>query len=192
MLNILGIPFIGFQKGYSFNGPIWSVSVEIIGYIFFGLFLTSIQKNIYISFIILLISIILLSAPIDGISYVIRESLVFFWAGVSLFVLYQKFKILNKIIFGIAILMAYLAIQFNVVSKYNSIHNFQDNPILLTLLFGGIVFLTCASEELVPTFTHRFVSFTNWVGNLTYSTYLLHVPLQISFLMIIQSFLIPK
>ena len=186
-LNIFGIPFIGLQNGYSFNGPVWSVSVEIIAYIIFGIFLTLMQKNRSISFIIFLLSIILLSLPLDGISYVIRESLVFFWAGVALFALYQEMSLFKKAVFATGLLTAYFILQNSVVLKNDSTLSYRDNPMLLTLLFGGVIFLICATEELFPTITDQFVSFANWIGNLTYSTYLLHVPLQIIFLILLQT-----
>jgi peptidoglycan/LPS O-acetylase OafA/YrhL len=186
-LNIFGIPFIGLQNGYSFNGPVWSVSVEIIAYIIFGVFLTLMQKNKSISFIIFILSIILLSLPLDGISYVIRESLVFFWAGVALFALYQEMSLIKKAVFATGLLAAYFILQNGVFLKNGSTLSYRNNPMLLTLLFGGVVFLICATEESFPTITDQFVSFANWIGNLTYSTYLLHVPLQIIFLIILQT-----
>ena len=37
-LNLLMLPSVGLEKGYSFNAPFWSVSVEVVLYLIFFLF----------------------------------------------------------------------------------------------------------------------------------------------------------
>jgi peptidoglycan/LPS O-acetylase OafA/YrhL len=45
----------GFEKGASFNGPIWSISVEVLIFCFFFLILENISKSFLINIAILLI-----------------------------------------------------------------------------------------------------------------------------------------
>ena len=53
-LNLFFISNWGFQKGYSFNGPIWSVSTEILVYIFFFFSINFLNKSKYIFPILIL------------------------------------------------------------------------------------------------------------------------------------------
>lgn len=46
MLNLLFVPWWGFEDGYSFNAPIWSVSIEIPIYVAFALLIYRLHTNV--------------------------------------------------------------------------------------------------------------------------------------------------
>lgn len=68
----------GFEKGASFNGPIWSISVEVLIYCFFFLILQNISKSFLTNIGILLIC---LTAKYFKISSPIFDCLAFFYIG---------------------------------------------------------------------------------------------------------------
>jgi peptidoglycan/LPS O-acetylase OafA/YrhL len=53
-LNIFLISFWGIEKGFSFNTPIWSVSIEILAYIIFFISINFLKKyKIYFTTLII-------------------------------------------------------------------------------------------------------------------------------------------
>ena len=118
---------------HSFNGPIWSVSVEIIAYIVFFVSLRFFGKCFY-----------------------------------KLFLVFIK----GNLLFYVVIIAAVFAIYLNQV---HSQRNFQVKII-------GFAALTIITECLrIP---KKYESCVTFLGNLTYSSYLLHFPLQLLFAII--------
>jgi peptidoglycan/LPS O-acetylase OafA/YrhL len=98
-LNVFGIPFVGLEKDYSFNGPIWSVSVEIISYLIFGFILRFLRNSRILPFLILVLSIILFRIQPFNIGHSIYESFVFFFFGVALYRCYEYLSLVLRIFF---------------------------------------------------------------------------------------------
>lgn len=79
-LNLVLLPSVGLERGYSFNAPIWSVSVEVVLYIaFFALCLVSKPR------LLLIIGITLITFSLDFYSP-IQHGFKSFFLGVASFI----------------------------------------------------------------------------------------------------------
>ena len=108
---VLHLGFIsawGLEKGFSFNMPIWSVSLEIICYLLFFITAVRLKKiNLYVTSIFLVL-LILYNKIVVGSSDThsdLISCLQLFLTGMVVFQLSKKFKKLHLIIFS-AILLA--------------------------------------------------------------------------------------
>ena len=160
ILHLFFISSWGFEQGHSFNGPIWSVSVEILIYIIFFLLLLLIKK--YKIYFIIIFSLLLLS--IDKL--INQESL---------------FLECARLFFSGS--LVYFIVQNQNIKKYLLI--FSILLISLSFLGNFKIYLFCPSVLLLFIQLDNYLNYEKVknlfykLGNLTYAIYLLHVPMQI-------------
>lgn len=169
-LQIFFISGWGFENGYSFNAPIWSVSIELVIYMFF--FFSIVYLNKYkLKFVI---SIYLLFLIIDKLNlvdnYTIAGNLFIecarlFYSGILIFYVQKYFS--NKIVL---FLISLLLIVFSFVGNFK-----------LFLFFPSIVLLFVSAEIFI---IDRVKNIFQSLGNLTYAIYLLHIPVQICLILL--------
>jgi len=170
-LNLFFASEWGAQKGRSFNGPIWSVSVEIFSYIIFCMMLIHFKISKLSSVCILLFS---------SLAYLLTKNqiflcLLYFFSGVLTYSL-MKFLIskgLNK-----TIIICISGITISILSLNSDI----TIPLIIYYipLFGFTVILfSCLDFK----FAYYFPKSLSFIGNTSYSNYLLHSPLQVLFLL---------
>ena len=167
ILNLFFMNYWGFENGYSFNGPVWSVSAEVLIYFifFFTTLKLSIRHNVLAIFVIL-ISMYILELK------ALFMCVVFFYLGGILNRVVEKNE---RFVLLIVLLIPFLLYALE-LSKEGFIFSLPDYPNIfrdgffcLSLL---IVFLKVGS--VLP-----FASFISGLGNLTYSMYLCHFPIQL-------------
>jgi peptidoglycan/LPS O-acetylase OafA/YrhL len=154
------------QTGDSFNGPIWSISVEILVYIFFFLVLRFITKSIWLNVVIVVLSL--------NMSGQVFCCLGFFYAG-GLAAIARKS--LTSARFAGAIERAAWSVVVIVPASVWLLD-------LQTWLVDWILILTCMPTLLfclsrkiaLPAPVHKLLEAG---GNMTYSSYLLHFPIQL-------------
>ena len=168
ILNLFFINYWGFENGYSFNGPVWSVSAEVL--IYFIFFFTTLKLSTRHN--VLAICVILISMYILELKALFM-CVVFFYLGGILNRVVEKNE---RFVLLIVLLIPFLLYALE-LSKKGFIFSLPDYPNLfrdgffcLSLL---IVFLKVGSV-LKP-----FASFISGLGNLTYSMYLCHFPIQL-------------
>ena len=170
LLNIGMVQAWGFQEGFSYNAPTWSVSIEIAIYV---VFFTSIP--------------VLARFPLAGslgcltVAICIRilsnslfiECAMFFYVGVVCWaVSYRNRRC--AIFLSLKFFVLFAIIKFYLEYKFYKCE--------LIFLFASVILLSSFLDKYFP---ERFVGL-DWFGNATYSTYLLHVPLQIAVLIVLQ------
>ena len=172
LLNIFFVSSWGFESGHSFNAPIWSVSVEVGIYIFFSLLLSLINRFRF--YFVIFISMLLLIVDKMGIlDTLFLECARLFFSGTLIYFLCKNEKY-NLIFLPLSLLLIILSF----------VGNFK------TFLFCPSLLLFFVSIE--PYIKRIDIqNFFKLLGNLTYSLYLLHLPVQIIFLLVFTYLNIP-
>jgi peptidoglycan/LPS O-acetylase OafA/YrhL len=173
LLNLFFVQTWGFEKGYSFNGPTWSVSIEIMIYILF-FFVVSFLTRFRVFVPITVLIIYKLSANIE-LTSPFRNCLAYFFFGV---VVYFCSTFATKKFFR-SIILFILLFEVFVYSALRHLDLISLNP-------GGngyiwstafLVFLVAQIDDskLAPLLIK-----VRMLGDLSYSVFLWHVPIQIT------------
>ena len=164
-LNLFFISGWGFEKSYSFNGPIWSVSVELIFYMLFFISIIYLNKyKIKYALLIYLLLLIVDKTEIDGGDASVMALFVdcgkLFFSGILVFFIYEK---VNKKLY--LLLLSVILILFSFVGNFK-----------IFLFFPSVLLLFVALEIFIH---EKFKKIFEFFGNITYAMYLLHIPVQI-------------
>jgi len=171
ILNLFFASYWGFQNGFSFNGPIWSVSLEVLAYIFFY----AVSYFIGADFFTAGICLIACSAAtyFMGAEAVIVRCIFYFYLGGLSCLVYQAIVSRLKPLWAYMTLFPGLAIGAVAAHQFRVSGNLAwmldlEVPLALTLL--------AILSRLLPDSVARA---GNHLGNLTYASYLIHFPLQL-------------
>ncbi len=172
LLNLLFVQSWGFERGYSFNAPTWSVSIEIIIYILFFTVISLLQRfRVWVPIAILIIY--KLTVNVEFISQ-FRNCLVYFFFGVMIYFVakYISQSVLRTPTF--LILSFEIAAYF--AARYFDLINFNagSNGYIWSTAF--LVFVVAQIDH--SKFARLFVK-TRIIGDLSYSVFLWHIPIQI-------------
>ncbi|WP_157136883.1 acyltransferase family protein [Sphingomonas sp. PAMC 26617] len=175
VLNLFFASSWGLEQGPSFNGPIWSVSVEVLVYGVFWICLSRLFKvGIVFPLAIVMGGIaVRLFVPL-GDPKLIDECVIFFFTGTAIYVIYRAFQTrpvaLALSALGVTLVGA-IGMQFSDLSRT------MGGLVLLS----GLLVAVCALEASPY---GRRLERLRWIGDNTYGTYLWHVPIQITALTI--------
>lgn len=169
LLNLLLVPAWGFERGWSFNAPIWSVSVEVLLYTLFYVICLAGRWRWLFTAIAFVAGLMLYPD-----NYKIGSGLLCFFAGgLAYGVLCELRKWLGS---GPAFLAACCIASASwgwQIGFYDAI-----NPTLvICLCFPATLAALAAAGLHWP----GLLRSTAWVGDISYASYLLHFPLQIAF-----------
>jgi len=174
----------GFESGWSFNAPIWSVSIEVLLYFIFFLVALFRQGGWLFCLSVSVLSFVLSSV----IAHSILDGLAMFFLGGFVFHLTVlvscKYKRLKAPIYYITI--------FSWSCVITNYYVFDFSTSILEIGILGKIFLKGFTLYILFPFTVlSLVLFeidrgpllkpVSWIGNITYSSYLLHFPLQLLF-----------
>jgi peptidoglycan/LPS O-acetylase OafA/YrhL len=173
ILNLFFVSHWGFDAGDSFNAPIWSVSVEIFIYIVFWLTLKQIfRAGILGPLFMAALFLVLMMLKVPGPFW---ECGIYFYMGCATYVWLVNFRESNAVN---SLLGAGAAALGGFLMASDIPHTGDVGRIAL---FSGMVLLATSCD--VWDKARRGARFA-WLGNITYSLYLLHVPVQISLILI--------
>ena len=176
LLNLLFVQYWGFQDAFSFNTPAWSVSVELLVYLFFYLSTRVLGTSIFNSLFCLGLCSGLNSYL--GAEPVIGRCFFYFYAGGLAWLTYRLIRDKSgrwqvaAVFFGLA-LVVLLHHHFTATHDVDFLLNFEV-PIILVVL-----------ALISPLLQNRAGQMINSLGNLTYASYLIHFPLQLVWMLMI-------
>jgi peptidoglycan/LPS O-acetylase OafA/YrhL len=166
LLQIVMASGWGLEQGDSFNGPIWSISAEVLVYIAFFLMLRFVTKSALLNLVIILVCL--------NVSGQVFSCLAFFYAGGLAAIARRAFApapsggaidgVGWSLVVAIPILTWSFRSQFHVI----------DWAFLLT--YTPILLFCLSCKIAVPVSVQRLLEAA---GNMTYSSYLVHFPIQL-------------
>lgn len=185
-LHTLFLSHWGFERGHSFNAPVWSISIEVALYgCFFVLaFLRGARWPLVLALVCAL-----MAAQLAGIGGRWPRSIeAFFTGGLTFFAVQAYLGLKNRpaalhfFLVGIAPTI-WLGM---VVSAPLSELMLQREP---TQLYSRILFpATIASLVILEARWRPDLEALRWIGDISYSSYLIHFPLQIVFALVVSYF----
>lgn len=167
----------GLERGYSFNGPIWSVSVEVLLYVvFFILCRFNLRRWWHLAIMIVLGHVVMRIGP----SNVGKGAFSFFAGGAGFYVFWhvwnQSPSRATLVKFAIITGLFWLLVATNIYVRDDLGYPLVKTPrFFYELLLFPLTLITLALWEAQRGTLGRRVAF---LGHLSYSSYLLHFPLQ--------------
>lgn len=151
----------------SFNGPVWSISVEVLVYAIFFVMLRCCGPSLRGAAVFTLAC---LAGLLLHLAWPVIACAGFFYAGgLAALVLAQRPARERRLaLLGVGALLTVLLVR-----------RFAPGEATETLLLAGIPLLLCALAPALRQVPERVARLIETAGNLTYASYLLHFPLQL-------------
>ncbi|MEX0627404.1 MAG: acyltransferase, partial [Cucumibacter sp.] len=182
LLNLLFISNWGFEAGYSFNGPIWSVSVEIFIYILFFLGLGLINRFRWIA--VTLAAVVSLALLLMGAPLWFSACGLGFFLGSAMCFLHRRLARMPG-----PTLVAALAVGILGLVAVGLTPGYYEKLVPLIISFCAVIVAAAAADQIDDLgIARRF----RLIGDMTYSIYLCHLPLQIAVLLVMTAFGLDK
>jgi peptidoglycan/LPS O-acetylase OafA/YrhL len=156
--------------GFSFNFPSWSVSVEIVVYMMFFILLKTLKRTRLYGAVALLALWTYATTHIGNLFF--TECLSYFLSGVAIWFATQTKKLLYSVSVGLATTV------FTVILIERGDFS-SPSAILISILF-----FTAILDTLQIPFSHKAVV---RFGELTYSAFLWHIPIQLVIILVFES-----
>ena len=162
----------GFEKGDSFNGPIWSISVEVLIYCFFFLILQNISKSFLINIGVLLLC---LAAKYFKVISPIFDCLAFFYIG-GFSAIAFKYIQSTKYYRHFSYLSLFVLIVLPPFIYITNVYQHKYFALLFLISYTPALLFFCAKHFNTSPVIQKTIEAA---GNMTYSSYLIHFPLQL-------------
>jgi len=168
LLNLFMASAWGLQQGFSFNGPSWSISIEVVLY---AIFFAAASARLTQSWLMVLVCVVAALACTEEEAVLARGVAGFFAGGLAFRAVRHARESGNAVPACAAacalLLTGALAMAANGQNEANLIRS------AALLAFPSAVFLLAMAERRLD------VRHLGWLGDISYSSYLLHVPLQL-------------
>lgn len=171
ILNLLMIQSWGFEHGWSYNAPTWSISIEVLMYALFFLLCLYTTKNTTALMIIVIVSFFLR----DVNNAIMIGVFCFFLGGVC-------FNVTQRSINKFGAVRSLLGSSLISLLGWSVIYLLHTESIFIIISFGFTPFI-CFLASLNAS-KNNLGKKIEWLGDISYSSYLLHFPLQMVFVII--------
>lgn len=168
----------GAQAGYSFNGPVWSISVEVLVYGLFFCLLRAGMRHVWVN-IALVLACIALRPPAEAASpSPILDCILFFYSGGLAAVAMQA---LERSPWASQAWWALPPVLIAVPYMAWALGVFQNAGLIVWFVLAFVPLLLMLAGNSRLNIPARFHPIIETLGNTTYSSYLCHFPLQLVF-----------
>jgi peptidoglycan/LPS O-acetylase OafA/YrhL len=166
------------NNGSNFNGPIWSVALEIPVYFFFFFFVKFSKKNIFVKTIFFL-CFLFFNLQFHFI-YGFVQCLFYFFLGVTTYLVCDLMRSKNYYLLLISIMGIFILPFLKIlIFKINNSTSFYINFISISLFFSLLTFTFCIEK-----YFHRLIKKIKFLGDSSYAIYLIHAPIQVLILIL--------
>jgi peptidoglycan/LPS O-acetylase OafA/YrhL len=163
-------------QGFSFNTPIWSISVEVLVYLFFFLVMRYVGKAFWITVIIILISVFI---KLDHLteSFIVDCILYFYLGGFTAQILKASENTrLQKSLMFLCLFVIITPLCILDENTFEKIKNY------FLVIYAPALIYASAIEFKASKNISKFIAA---LGNMTYSSYLIHLPLQLGTILLL-------
>lgn len=179
---------LGLEKGYTFNGPSWSISSELLALMLFGLYCRKRQISAVASFsLFLLFATITLAGAAIAFHFQIdphrftrgfAACTYFFLGSLLYFVVTRKLLTISLLILVPSTFLLIVFSQFPLFRSILMINSFVYLP-YITLGFCVICWLAFRSGSESKLFGKHIINLSTKLGGYAFNLYLLHIPVQL-------------
>ena len=173
LLNLGFASHWGFQSGFSFNGPVWSISVEVLAYAVFFVYLKCVGVKLVSSFAWLLCSLIVYAIAPGSLS----ECIALFFLGGCI---HQTGEFVRKRWGAVGNTACATGATLAVAAALLHADHLSAVGVQWALL-PALIWLAGALDGVSVSSGRIGVAF----GHLTYAAYLIHIPVQITIILVL-------
>jgi peptidoglycan/LPS O-acetylase OafA/YrhL len=177
----------GFQAGASFNGPIWSISIEVLIYALFFVAVRACGAGIAIPVVISVLGVV--AHAFSNRNPIFQCMVCFFVGGTLACIVRTERARSNRLLVRNLVLVSLILVPlFGQV-----MHAFESRAAVQAVAMGCVAASIYLAAEHV-TIPGRFVRSVEAAGNMTYSSYLIHFPVQLGIALVCarQGWIIPR